>query len=550
MKIAGLYIIPLLLAVQAMCQVQNVQQKKPGSETVIENPILKGFYPDPSICRVGNDYYLVTSSFEYFPGIPIFHSRDLAHWEQIGHVLTRPGQLNLDSIRASGGVYAPTIRYHKGTYYVINTLVGKGGNYYVTSTNPSGPWSDPVWLKDAPGIDPSLFFDDNGKVYYTGNGRPADNLPESKKRHIWLQEIDLDQQRLVGEKKIILVEGALHDASSAEAPHLYKKDGYYYLLIAEGGTGENHAVTVFRSRTVDGRYESSKKNPMLTHRNLGKAYPIACTGHADMVETPTGEWWMVLLGVRPYGGFHYNLGRETFIVPVGWEDGWPVANPGVGKVLFRQPGPRLPFYPVKPLAGTDHFTDDSLALNWNFLRTPRKPFWSLTERKGFLRMHLLPESITDLVSPAFIGRRQQDTSFEAACKIFFSPTDENESAGLVLFMNQDYHFRFERVLRNGKGMVTVTRRHGGKDTLLAARPFSADNLVLGVYANGQQYGFRIDTGNGKWQTVLSAADGRTLSRINAGGFTGTYIGLYASSNGRQTNNQADVDWFLYKQVKN
>ena len=188
----------------------------------IENPILKGFYPDPSICRVGEDYYLVTSSFEYYPGIPIFHSRDLAHWEQIGHVLDRPSQLNLDSVRVSGGVYAPTIRYNKGIYYVINTLIGKGGNYYVTATNPAGPWSDPIWLDDSPGIDPSLFFDDNGKVYYTGNGRPLENAPESKKRHIWLQELDLNSKKLVGDKKIILVEGALHDAQSAEAPHLYK----------------------------------------------------------------------------------------------------------------------------------------------------------------------------------------------------------------------------------------------------------------------------------------------------------------------------------------
>ena len=162
---------------------------------IIENPILKGFYPDPSICRVNEDYYLVTSSFEYYPGIPIFHSKDLVHWEQIGHVLDRPSQLNLDSIRASGGVYAPTIRYHKGVYYVINTLVGKGGNFYVSATNPAGPWSEPIFLSDAPGIDPSLFFDTDDKVYYTGNGRPSAIGPESKKRHIWLQELDLKQQK-------------------------------------------------------------------------------------------------------------------------------------------------------------------------------------------------------------------------------------------------------------------------------------------------------------------------------------------------------------------
>ena len=512
---------------------------------VVENPILKGFYPDPSICRVGEDYYLVTSSFEYYPGIPIFHSKDLVHWEQIGHVLDRPSQLNLDSIKASNGVYAPTIRYNNGVYYVINTLVGKGGNYFVTATNPKGPWSDPIWLKDAPGIDPSLFFDDDGKVYYTGNGRPVDNAPDSKKRHIWLQELDLNTNKLVGDKKIILVEGALHDASSAEAPHLYKKGGMYYLIIAEGGTGENHAVTNFRSKQIAGPYESNKKNPILTHRNLGKNYPIACTGHADMVETQNGEWWMVLLGVRPYGGFHYNLGRETFLVPLQWEENWPVVNLGVGKILFSQQGPNLPKFTSRLVPVKDDFSDDSLNFVWNFLRTPRNKFWSLQEHKGFLRLHLLPESITQLASPAFIGRRQQDTIFEATCKIIFDPKNENESAGMVLLMNNNYHFRFEKVIRNGKRMLVITKRHGGVETNLFNEPYENLSVELGVFADGQNYGFKFSSGNNKWKTLLTNVDGRTLSRSNAGGFTGTYIGLYTSSNGTTSNNYADFDWFTY-----
>lgn len=512
---------------------------------VVENPILKGFYPDPSICRVGEDYYLVTSSFEYYPGIPIFHSKDLVHWEQIGHVLDRPSQLNLDSIRVSGGVYAPTIRYHKGVYYVINTLIGKGGNFYVTATNPAGPWSDPIFIKDAPGIDPSLFFDTDDRVYYTGNGRPVENTPDSKKRHIWLQEFDLNQQKLVGEKSIILVEGALHEAQSAEAPHIYKRDGYYYLIIAEGGTGENHAVTVFRSKNIRGPYESNKKNPILTHRNLGKNYPIACTGHADIVDTQNGEWWMVLLSVRPYGGFHYNLGRETFLTPVGWEENWPVVNPGIGKVLFSQAGPNLPIFNIKNQQAVDDFNADTLAFAWNFLRTPRNKFWSLQEKKGALRIHLLPEKITQLVSPAFIGKRQQDTSFEASCKFSFVPKLENETAGLVVFMNNDFHFRFEKTMRNGVGQIIVTKRHAGIETILAKVPSSNPELALTVFANGQSYGFRVKEGANAVKTILANVDGRTLSRINAGGFTGTYIGMYASSNGLASSNYADFDWFSY-----
>ena len=515
---------------------------------IIENPILKGFYPDPSICRVNEDYYLVTSSFEYYPGIPIFHSKDLVHWEHIGHVLDRPSQLNLDSIRASGGVYAPTIRYHKGVYYVINTLVGKGGNFYVSATNPAGPWSEPIFLSDAPGIDPSLFFDTDDKVYYTGNGRPSAIGPESKKRHIWLQELDLKQQKLVGEKTIILVEGALHDAQSAEAPHIYKKDGYYYLIIAEGGTGDNHAVTVFRSKNIKGPYETNRKNPILTHRSLGKSYPIACTGHADIVETQNGEWWMVLLGVRPYGGFHYNLGRETFLSPVAWEDQWPVVNPGIGKVLFTQVGPNLPIFNIKKQLEKEDFNADTLGFEWNFLRTPRHKFWSLQENKGALRLHLLPENISQLASPAFIGRRQQDTSFEASCKLNFLPKMDNETAGLVALMNNDFHFRFERMIRNGESRLVVTKRHAGIESILADVPCKSSAIALTIFANGQSYGFKVKEGSGATKTILDHVDGRTLSRINAGGFTGTYIGMYASSNGIPSSNYADFDWFKYRKI--
>lgn len=512
----------------------------------IQNPILKGFYPDPSVCRVGDDYYLVTSSFEYFPGIPIFHSRDLAHWQQIGHVLSRPSQLNLDSVRASGGVFAPTIRYHKGVFYVINTLVGKGGNFYVTATNPHGPWSDPKWLPDAPGIDPSLFFDDDGKAYYTGNGRPADNTPESKKRHIWLQQIDLEAGKLVGERKIILVEGALHGASSAEAPHLYKKDGYYYLLIAEGGTGDNHAITIFRSRKIDTLFQGNPKNPILTHRHLGKYYPITCTGHGDLVETQRGEWYVVLLGVRPYGGFHYNLGRETFIAPVIWQDHWPIISPGDGKVLFSYPAPSLPPFAVSNDPVTEHFSADTLPYIWNFLRTPRQSFWSLQAQKGVLRMQLLPERITDLVSPAFLGRRQQDTSFDASCALRFVPKRAGESAGLVVFMNHNFHFRLEKMWLNEQPTIILTKRHAGRDTVLATYPHAADEMILGVSARGQQYSFRVKTKNGQWQTLQEGVDGRTLSRVVTGGFTGAYLGVYATAQGVHSDNYVDVDWFSYE----
>jgi alpha-N-arabinofuranosidase len=269
------------------------------------NPILPGFYPDPSICRVGDDYYLVTSTFEYFPGLPIFHSHDLIHWHQIGHVLNRPSQLPLDGVRPSGGLYAPTIRFSQGTFYVINTLVDgktKAGNFIVTTTNPAGLWSEPYWLESAPGIDPSLFFDDDGRVWYVGN-RMAVHSQYDGHTEIWLQELDLGNMCLVGEPRV-LWDGAAKGAVWAEAPHIYKIRDYYYLMIAEGGTGHHHAVTIARSTVVTGPYEANPGNPILTHRHLGLDYPIVGTGHADLVETQTGEWWMVLLAMRPYGGYY------------------------------------------------------------------------------------------------------------------------------------------------------------------------------------------------------------------------------------------------------
>jgi len=540
-KTLGICAVFCLLNVPAI-----VGQNLPSKGSTFHNPILPGFYPDPSICRVNEDYYLVTSTFEYYPGIPIFHSKDLVHWNQIGHVLDRPSQLELDSIKPSGGVYAPTIRFHNGTFYVINTLVGKKGNFVVTATNPAGPWSDPHWIADAPGIDPSLFFDDDGRAYYTGNIRP-DSIPkESKYRSIWLQELDLKSMKLVGERSIILNEGALHGANNAEAPHLYKVRGMYYLMIAEGGTGENHAVTIFRSKNLRGPYEGNKKNPILTHRHLGSDYPIAATGHADMTDTQNGEWWMVMLAVRPYGGFHYNLGRETFLASVTWEDGWPVVNPGHGKVLEESVAPNLPPWPFPSTPACDNFDSNVLGFSWNVLRTPREKFYSLTDRPGFLRLPLRKEMITKWESPSFVGRRQQHINFSASTAMEFVPKNENESAGLVLIQNSDFQFRVE-CLRSGRdNVVRLTKRHGGKEETLGEIPAVSKRLYLKVEAIGQDYNFYVASVAGEWTGLREHVDGRTLSRTNAGGFVGTYIGLYASSNGKASKNVADFDWFEYK----
>ena len=275
----------------------------------IENPILPGFYPDPSICRVGEDFYLVTSSFAFFPGVPVFHSRDLIHWEQIGHVLTRPEQLPLNCRHISGGIYAPTLRYFDGTFYMITTNVDGIGDFVCTAQDPAGPWSDMHIVHGAPGIDPSLFFDEDGSCWMCGN--------DWSKGYgvIWVAPFDTNTFSLCGER-VDLWRGAMHDAWAPEAPHIYKKDGWYYLMIAEGGTEFFHSETIARAESITGKYKGYPGNPILTHRHLGYGAPITNTGHADLVELADGSWYMVLLACRPIEGYHLNMGRETFITPV------------------------------------------------------------------------------------------------------------------------------------------------------------------------------------------------------------------------------------------
>ena len=524
------------------------------------NPIIPGFYPDPSICRVGEDYYLVTSTFEYFPGLPIFHSRDLVNWRQIGHALDRPSQLNLDGVLASRGLYAPTIRHYNGRFYITNTLVGSAydtllndgvheRNFIVTAEDPAGPWSEPYWLEGAPGIDPSLFFDTDGRAWYTGNRVPPAGPEYPHHKEIWLQELDLATMQLTG-PRYSLWDGAVKGNLEAEAPHIYKKDGFYYLLVAEGGTEHHHAVTIARSRDITGPYEGNPRNPLLTHRNLGMDYAIACTGHAELVETQNGEWWMALLATRPYGGYFYNLGRETFLVPVTWEYGWPIVCPGSGRVEFEHSAPDLPAHPWPSLPARDHFSEPALADQWNFLRTPREPFWSLSERPGFLRLKLRPQMLSERANPSFVGRRQQHINFSAQTAMEFTPADAAECAGLVLLQNNEFHFRFVVTLDAQGGQITrLVKRQAGIDTIVAEHPTSGAGHTMKVEAQGQDYSFYYAADGDNWQPVAEDVDGRILSTNIAGGFVGAYIGMYASSNGKTNENIADFNWFEYKSTE-
>jgi xylan 1,4-beta-xylosidase len=514
-------------------------------QKTFHNPILSGCYPDPSICRVNDDYYLATSSFEYFPGLPVFHSRDLVHWQQIGHVLDRASQLPLDEIRPSGGLYAPTIRFSRGVFYVINTLVDgktKSGNFIVTANDPAGPWSEPCWLDGLEGYDPSLFFGEDGRAWITGN-RLNEEEHYIGHTEIFLQELDLEKMKLIGEA-YILWDGAVKGAVWAEAPHIYLIDGFYYLMIAEGGTDYHHAVTIARSKEITGPYEVNPGNPILTHRHLGIDYPIVGTGHADLVQTQDGEWWMVLLAMRPYGGYFYNLGRETFLVPVRWENGWPIVSPGSGRAEFTYHLPNLPeeIWPTEPTR--DNFDALTLADCWCFLRTPRDEFWSLSERPGYLRLKLRPERLSERATPSFVGRRQQHMHFEVQAALEFDPQNTDECAGLVLNQNTDFHFRMV-ISRDTTPVIRLVRRAHGMEEVLAQQPIDEKMIYLKIEAQEQNYSFSFFNRSHEWQLLAQNVDGRILSTPVAGGFVGAFIGMYASSNGQPSVNHADFDWFEY-----
>ncbi len=577
-----------------------------------KNPIIPGFYPDPSICRVGDDYYLVNSTFTYFPGIPVFHSRDLVNWRQLCYAMDRPDQLVMDDLDHNAGIYAPTIRYHNGIFYIICTNVASIGNFIITAKDPSGPWSDPYILNDAPGIDPSLFFDDDGKVYYTGTADSPGGGSYYGDNEIWLRELDLSTMQLTGER-FGLWRGALKNALWAEGPHLYKIGRYYYLMIAEGGTDFYHSVTIARSMDIKGPYEGNPANPILTHRHLGRSYPIANVGHADLVQTQSGEWWMVALASRPYGGHYRNLGRETFLMPVIWEDGWPVVCPGTGRIEEQYAVPVIKGCPggqeeavsertgsevwhqeeeqpgaaegtetnggfepasggcfdpasgegFEPASGGcfdpasdsmfDHFDSRNPGMAWNTLRTPREEIYSLTERKGFMRLKLRPEKLSEKVNPSFIGRRQQHINFTAAASMEFEPDAPTEIAGIVLIQNNDYHFRIEYTMdaaHDGccgkRNLIRLIKREAGKEDVLAEASFYAYPLYLKVTARGQDYSFYYGKTPDALEVLLENVDGRILSTDKAGGFVGAYIGMYASSQGHSSSNHADFDWFSYQ----
>ncbi|WP_148409890.1 glycoside hydrolase family 43 protein [Murimonas intestini] len=519
-----------------------------------ENPILNGFYPDPSVCRVGEDYYMVTSSFVYFPGLPIFHSRDLIHWEQIGHGISSPEQLDYKNCETSLGLWAPSIRYHDGTFYIINTFVSEGrearrDNYIITASDPSGPWSRAHFIEGADGIDSSLFFDKDGRMWYAGNYISTPGLYEGH-HGIYLCELDPLTFQFKGERTVIW-DGNKTRSKWIEAPHIYYENGYYYLIVAEGGTFTNHSVMMARCRTIDGDYEICPRNPVVTHRHLSLEHEISVVGHCDIVETQNGEWWMVLLGVRPYKDAHFNLGRETFLVPVLWEsDGWLRIDNENGLVNREERRPELPSFLPSPAPSSDNFESPVLKYCWNTIHPPVQSFYSLTERPGCLRLYLRPEVLHEICTPAFIGRRQQHAAFLMQAALDFTPMENCEEAGLALVQDDRFHYTYTVTKKGNERLLKLSAVRMGCPALLKEAPLPASGRIyLTVTASREGYHFYYGMTDQEFLPFFTNADPTLLSSLTNEGFTGTYLGMYASSNHQDSNNYADFDWFLYEPLR-
>lgn len=498
---------------------------------IAKNPILSGFYPDPSICAVGEDFYLVNSSFAYFPGLPVFHSRDLAHWEQIGNCMERVSQLPLAGAKHSGGLFAPTIRYHEGTFYVICTNVTHGGNFIVTAQNPAGPWSEPSYLEGADGIDPSLFFDEDGRCYYIGTHPNPAGCQYDGDWYIWVQELDLAAMKLVGEVHNVW-NRAMRGVHWPEGPHLYKKGEYYYILHAEGGTGPEHAVSVCRSRNVFGPYENNFCNPIFTHRHLGSAYPIQYVGHADLVETSRGDWYMVMLAVRPLKGYT-TLGRETFLARVIWEKDWPVVNPGVG-MLTDTVEINLPEWKPETVINQkekyyDFTKQRSLGAEFLTIRNPQEGSYTLTE-KG-LQISFGKYTLKEKESPSYLALRQENHFFEAAAVLSTANLSERKKAGIALVQSNEYHLRAE-VSRGAAGKIKIKGFlcKGGQDELVCSREIllTGETLSLHLRVKGltaEMFWENEETGEDN--LLFDKLDISSLSTETAGGFVGCTVGMYA-----------------------
>jgi len=532
---------------------------------MIHNPILRGFNPDPSIIRVGDDYYIATSTFEWYPGVQIHHSRDLIHWRLLTRPLNRASQLNMIGVPDSCGIWAPCLTYSDGLFYLIYTDVKRYGrttqsgvsgaslrdmhNYLVTSDTIDGEWSDPIFLNSS-GFDPSLFHDDDGRKYLLNmlwDHRPGHN----RFAGIQLQEFSTTERKLIGARDLIFAGTPL---GLTEGPHLYKRNGYYYLLTAEGGTGWGHAVTFARSRSLKGPYELHPHKQILTSRDRPDV-ELQRAGHADLVETQDGETYMVHLCGRPLSNRgRCILGRETGIQKMYWnEDDWLVTAHGEPTPLLEIPAPNLTSHEFPLESKRDDFDDAKLNVNFQWLRSPYPhDLFSLSERPGHLRLYGR-ESIGSMFHQSLVARRQQAFCYTAVTSIDFNPEDFQQMAGLVCYYNgSKFHYFF---VSHDEGLGKCLRVMSSNpdqvqfDAFTAPVPIATNiALELRVDVDYQRLRFAYHVDNEQWNWLPEIFDASILSdEASAPGlpnFTGAFVGMCCQDASGQRR-PADFDYFEY-----
>jgi xylan 1,4-beta-xylosidase len=534
---------------------------------IIRNPILKGFNPDPSIVRVGDDYYIATSTFEWFPGVQIFHSRDLVNWRLLSRPLSRPSQLNMLGDPDSCGVWAPCLSYDNGLFYLIYTDVKRYGrttvggasgaslrdfhNYLVTATAIDGDWSDPVYLNSS-GFDPSLFHDDDGRKYLVNqlwDHRPGRN----RFAGIVLQEYSPSTRKLIGERVNIFPGTRL---GLTEAPHLYKRNGYYYLLTAEGGTMWNHAVTMARSKSLTGPYELHPDVYIMSARNRPDA-PLQRAGHADLVDTQNGETYMVYLCGRPlHNRGRCVLGRETAIQKMVWgDDDWLRTTDGQGVPHLEVPAPQLPVTEFSPAPVREDFDAGHLPIDFQWLRSPwPEQLFSLQARRGHLRL-FGRETIGSVFKQSLVARRQQSLCYSAITSMEFEPEHFQQAAGLVCYYNSSkFHYLFvSKDEENGKHIRVMSALPDSPqaDAFTAPIPIPAGKPVqlrVEVDFERLRFAYRID-GN-DWQWLPEQLDASILSdeatQPGMANFTGAFVGM-ACQDMSGAAKHADFDYFEYRE---
>lgn len=523
----------------------KIYKENPLAADEFYTPILQGCYPDPSITRKGNDYYLVNSSFAMFPGVPIFHSTDLVNWKQIGHVLDRKSQLKVEDCGISMGVYAPAITYnpHNDTFYMITTQFSGGfGNIVVKTKDPMKGWSDPIKL-NFDGIDPSLFFDDNGKAYVVHNDAPAKGKElYNGHRVIKIWEYDTEKDQVIPGTDKVIVNGGTDITKKPiwiEGPHLYKKNGRYYLMCAEGGTGGWHSEVIFSGDSPTGPFKAAPNNPILTQRYFAKdrTNKVDWAGHADLVEGPNGKYYGVFLAIRPNEKGLVNTGRETFILPVDWSGEYPVFENGLVPLACKLKMPagvenktgKDDYFPNGNFTFEDKFISNDLDLRWIGLRGPREDFISIA-KKGGLKINPFTTQIKEVKPTSTLFYRQQHSHFTATTTMQYRPDTEDALAGLTCYQNEKFNYVFGVTKKDKDYILLLAKTEKGKTTIIASTKIDIKKPVsLQVEAKGNDYRFNYAIDNATFVNLGGTVSGDILSTDVAGGFTGALIGLYATN---------------------